>query len=51
MTDPLTTENGEVEALVVAQGAVPAMRELCDLLRDHGIGAALTAPPGGAGKG
>jgi hypothetical protein len=39
------------EPTVVAQGAVQAMRALCDELRRAGLDAALVPPPGGCATG
>ena len=39
------------DAVVIAQGAVRAMRELCDELRGAGLDAALVPPPGGCATG
>jgi hypothetical protein len=39
------------DTVVIAQGGVRAMQELCDALRAAGLEAALTRPPGGCVSG
>ncbi len=41
----------EPDVVVIAQGAVADMRDVCDFLRGEGVDAALTKPPGRGGGG
>lgn len=43
--------SNQPDTVVVAQGGVRAMQELCDVLRASGLDAALARPPGGCVSG
>ena len=47
MMPPMDDQVTSDDPIVIAEGGVRAMQELCDALRARGVEAALTRPPGG----
>jgi len=47
MMPPMDDQVTSGDPIVIAEGGVRAMQELCDALRARGVEAALTRPPGG----